>query len=256
MSKNWPQGSQDYIEQLKALGKVLARNPTLGNSSDGHMFRAFGGELFRVANTALGFNGGRATISTEPNLVFQAQLDKGLPKEGHAEIVIGGTSRFSDGTLSEQAIHFLILFTPSADVNGLQANTKYIVRKVHFDLDRQNTHMGKPTSHMQVGGNISHQMIAHTGDPERVKRETFDQLDLPRIPSPPYGLASVIDMALREFAPPSLKELTGERSWNELVSQTETVLLSSYHGRLYDELKSRASRTNYAYHCEDIICDI
>jgi len=256
MRKKWSQGSLDYIQSLVELGRTLGRHAALAKSSDYQKFKAFGGELQRGARTALQDKSGNATLSTEPNLVFEAQLGKGLPEEGRTEIVIGGKSRFSDGVLSEQAINLIILFTPYADVGNLKAGRTYVVRKIHFDFDRENVRTSRPTSHMQVGGKIAEAMIAHVGDSESVEHETFDQIDIPRIPSPPFGLASVLDMALREFAPPSLQALTGEVVWNDLVSRTETLLLSNYHGRLHEELRGRGNRTNYAFHCSESVCDM
>lgn len=255
MKTKWSHGSQAYIEALKDLGKAL-RHATLAKSRDREKIHAFGAELIKGANIALKCKGGDATLSTVPNLIFKAQLDKGLPKEGSAEVVIGGVSRFSEGVLSEQAINLLVLFTPTSNVGPLVADRTYVVRKIHFDLDRNNAGTARPTSHIQVGGKISETMLAHNRDPEGVEREIFNQIDIPRIPSPPYGLASVIDLALREFAPPSLQTLTGERPWNELVSRTETVLLSNYHARLHEQFESRDTRTNYSYHCDEVICEM
>ncbi len=256
MGNKWSQGSLDYIDTLITLGKIFSCHPTLGKRSDSDKLRTFGNELRKGARTALRRKDGNAILSTEPNLVFETQLDKGLPKNGRTEIVIGGKSLFSDGNLSEQAINLLILFTPYADEGGLVASRTYVVRKIHFDFDRENVNKGKPTSHLQVGGKIAEAMVLHINAPDSVEREAFDQIDIPRIPSPPYGLASVLDMALREFAPSNLHALTGEKAWNELVSQTETVLLSNYHGRLHKELQNKKIRTNYIYHCDDVICDI
>ena len=251
MTSHFSADSQLYIEELKQLGILLGRNAILTKSKDFFQFKSFGDKLAAIAADALRSGRGNIEISTEPNLFFEASLGKGLPKEGTAQVVIGGRSLFSDGLLKEQAINLLILFTPSSNVLGLYSGRTYVVRKIHFDLDRNNISNNKPSSHMQIGGKISDKMVAHTG---QVKSETFDQLDLPRIPSPPFGLASVLDMALREFAPPQLQELTNERVWNKLVSRTESILHSSYHEQLCSELSDKMkNNTNYGYHCNNVI---
>lgn len=255
MRSPWTEESIKYIEALKKLGKTVSYSPVIAKARGDHNIYEFGTQLERAAHTALGRTDGIATLSTEPNLYFKAQIDKGLPDTGEAQVVIGGRSFFSNGALTEQAINLLILFTPSVDGDGLRADKTYVVRKLHFDFDRGNVGQNRPTSHLQVGGKIADIMVAHRGG-EGIERETFNELDVPRIPSPPYGLASVLDIALREFAPPAMQALTKEAFWNELVRETEILLLSNYHQRLYDECRNRSTRTTYTHHCEVIVSDM
>jgi hypothetical protein len=251
----WSKGCNSYLRKLHELGKTLGRNSSLSRNIKANNFRISGNQLVKDVSMALRQKNGSAILSTEPILIFNAKEVKGL-NEGRSKIAIGGKIIFKDGVLSQQAIHLLILFTPDKDINNLKAGRTYIVRKIHFDFDRKNIEEGKPTSHMQVGGKIATEMVPYFDEIKDVRSETFDQIDLPRIPSPPYGLASVLDMALREFAPENLKAFTDEKHWNELVSETETILLSNYHSSLADELKSTSDCTNYDYHCKEVICEM
>lgn len=253
----WTAASRAYLKELKALGTVLSSHPSLQKCNDRLRVASFGRSLFRTATDSLKLGRGNTTLSTNPALVFEAHLDKGLSKSGRTEIVIGAVSKFVDGTLEEQAVHYLILHTPSSDTDrGLKANKTYIVRKFHFDFDRNNTKKKYPTSHLQIGGKVSSRLLTHLRDPDEVELEAFNEIDVPRIPSPAFGLATVIDMALREFAEPQFKTFTDEEKWRQCVSSTEQILHSSYHGKLYEELSSASTCTNYAFHCNSVIGDL
>lgn len=257
MVNKWSERGLEYLKSIKGLGRLLCTNNCITDPTIKTNFIQFGDNLVTQTNDAKQNKQGNAELSTNPNLVFNIPDNIDIhPDPGLAQITIGGIAEFKHGILLRQSVTLLILFTPTKVGNVFSDNKTYVVRKIHFDFDRDNTQHVRPTTHTQIGGNISEKMLPETISYEQIEPEIFNQIDIPRIPSPPYGLASVIDLALREFGNPRLQELTQEPGWKKQVSEEEYLLLSSYHERLKKEFESTSHRTNYDFHCSEALCDI
>jgi hypothetical protein len=103
---------------------------------------------------------------------------------------------------------------------NLYRNKKRIVRRFHFDFQRDNHNI--PTSHVQYGGKFP--------ESEQYKEchyclEHF--LENPRFHYPPMDLVLLFDLIIREFKTP-LKKWTQENDWRGLVFKSQELWWKDY----------------------------
>lgn len=108
---------------------------------------------------------------------------------------MGGKIKFNNDGIVEQSISVCLSIVPHSDIDECEhfctsdmfANSKYIIRRFHFDIDCNQVGNDRPISHIQYGGNIN--------DSQKIdaKYHLISSIDLPRIPSIPLDVVQVFN---------------------------------------------------------------
>jgi len=166
---------------------------------------------------------------------------------------IGGRIKFDRQGIVDQSISVCLFIVPDKDItassnNGttdMKANTRYVVRRFHFDMDCNLDNKGWPISHIQYGGKI---LDDQKGDAEY---HLIKNIDLPRIPSFPLDIIQVTNFFLHQFET-CLKKPFSLPDWRSVVIENDNIWKEHYIKKMLEETSKTKKKTMYEWACQPI----
>ena len=175
---------------------------------------------------------------------------------GRTELHFGGEIVFEQGSLVRQVLTVVILFRSEKTCNAVEgrphliAGENHVVRRFHFDFDRNVAGGCTPLAHVQIGGKLNPEYL-DLPDDDGCRYELFGQLDCPRLPWTIAGLPTILDTFLRQF-PTALEEVVAGEAWRRRVMDSERLWAMEYFRQAAEMMGSESNREClYDYACTE-----
>ena len=249
---NFCERSTKYRKHLAKMCKVLSHSRVVQQKS--HFLNG----VFQFENSLQANEKKRKDYSLALNPNWKVDIT-GNPLEcgiaGHTELHFGGEIIFKDYCLNRQVLTVVVLFRAEEDAPPtigrpcISKGENHIVRRFHFDFDRNANNSCTPLAHLQIGGNLNREYL-DIQQTRPFRYELFDELDFPRLPWTIADLPLVMDIFLRQFKS-ELDEFIESREWRALVVDSERLWLKDFLLSAANMMKSNSDRIPlYEYWCK------